>query len=189
MSSSTSAASTFTFGLPRISLSQHLLALAVLLLLSSISTTSAQQYCNVCRNAPSGGVRDIAAPKKSFTLSNGKTFTCGQIKASMRDIRVDGSAAPGEKNMCARAQLIVEANCACSGPKIASTASEFKDPNPACSLCGAGKSVPSTKWGDLTNTGSYGMMNCQGLQQALKEGVFPATACSTIKSKSSGTCC
>jgi hypothetical protein len=167
-----------------------------LLLLSSIltmTTVTAQQSCNVCRDPPAGGFRDLANPGKSFTLPNGKTFTCGSIKEAMQDIRVDGMAAPGEKHLCATSQYIVYYNCECYGTPIPGLDEEYVDPNPACSLCAGSnldnRSVPSVNFGTLTNTVSYGNMNCQGLEQAMREGVFPPSACGAIQSSSAATCC
>jgi hypothetical protein len=153
----------------------------------------AVQFCNVCRDPPSGGFRDLANPGKSFTLINGKTFTCGFMKESTQDIRVDNSAAPGEKHMCATAQYIVWQHCDCYGTPIPGLNDIYIDPNPACNLCAASnldnRAVPPVNFGSLTNTGSYGNMNCQGLEMALREGVFPPSACGGIQQRSASDCC
>jgi hypothetical protein len=164
------------------------------LILTTTTTVTAQgQFCNVCRPPPAGGFRDLANPGHSFTLINGKTFTCGQIKEQMQDVRVDSMAAPGEKHFCATAQYIVWQNCECYGTPIPGFDDVYVDPNPACNLCAAGnldnRSVPPVNYESLTNTGSYGNMNCQGLEMALREGVFPPSACSAIQRTSAGTCC
>ncbi|KAG7342489.1 hypothetical protein IV203_007582 [Nitzschia inconspicua] len=167
--------------------------LVAILFLTTFSGSSAQRFCNVCRNPPGGGFRDLANPGKSFTLPNGKTFTCGFMKQSMRDVRVDNMAAPGEKHMCATAQYIVDRHCSCYGTPIPPLASEFVDPNPACRLCAGGRfdstRVPRVNYNRLTNTGNYGSLNCRGLELALAQGVFPASACSNLRQRSGPTCC
>jgi hypothetical protein len=109
-----------------------------ILLLTTLTMTIAGQFCNVCRDPPSGGFRDLATPRKSFTLPNGNTFTFVYV-----------------------------------------------DPNPACRLCSASnldnRALPPVNYGSLTNTGSYGNMNCQGLEMASQEGVFPPSACGESK--------
>jgi hypothetical protein len=158
-----------------------------------MASVATGQFCNVCRDPPSGGFRDLSNPEKSFTLINGKTFTCGFMKESTQDIRVDSMAAPGEKHLCATAQYIVEHNCECYGTPIPASADEYVDPNPACRLCAASgldnNKVPVVNYGTLTNTGSYGSLNCQGLELALAEGVFPPSACGAIQTTSATTCC
>ncbi|KAG7342503.1 hypothetical protein IV203_007596 [Nitzschia inconspicua] len=165
----------------------------VLLILTTISLTSAQQFCNVCRDPPGGGFRDLSNPGKAFTLPNGVRYTCGSLKQSMRDVRVDNMAAAGEKHMCATAQYLTENYCDCYGTPIASLESEYVDPNPACRLCAGNRFdsrfVPSVNWNRLTNTGNYGSMNCQGLEKAMAEGVFAPSACGNLQQRSGPTCC
>jgi hypothetical protein len=155
--------------------------------------TMAGQFCNVCRDPPSGGFRDLTNINKSFTLPNGKTFTCGFLKESTQDVRVDYMAAPGEKHLCATTQWLVAMHCDCYGTPIPDLEDVYVDPNPACRLCSASnldnRAVPPVNYGSLTNTGSYGNMNCQGLEMALQEGVFPPSACGSIQQRSAGDCC
>ncbi|KAG7336567.1 hypothetical protein IV203_017785 [Nitzschia inconspicua] len=190
---STNISTTLSFNATVLGSKQRILLLVALLLLSTFSGSSAQRFCNVCRNPPGGGFRDLANPGKRFTLPNGRTFTCGFMKQSMRDVRVDNTAAPGERHMCATAQYIVDRYCNCYGTPMAPIASEFIDPNPACRLCGLprldNRRVPRVNYNKLTDTGRYGRLNCRGLEMALAQGVFPASACSQLRQRSANHCC
>jgi hypothetical protein len=95
--------------------------------------------------------------------------------------------------MCATAQYLAWQNCECYGVQIPGLDEEYTDPNPACKLCVGSnldcKNVPMPNYSLLTNTGGYGKMNCLGLEQALAEGVFMPSACSTVQRNSAKTCC
>ncbi|KAL3910974.1 MAG: hypothetical protein SGARI_001867, partial [Bacillariaceae sp.] len=138
-------------------------------------------YCNVCGWTPNGG-RFMSKPGKQIWM-NGKKWKCGQIRTSMEDVRVGPWAANGEERWCAQVQSIVLQKCECFGAALVDT---FNDPNPGCRLCPQGKGVPGWKTDWLTDTGKYGSMNCKGLEQALKEGVFPANDCGYLKQQSRG---
>jgi hypothetical protein len=142
------------------------------------------QFCNVCGISPNG-FRGLSNHGKTF-WNNGKRWTCGEVQASMRDVRVDSMAAPGERQWCATVQQIVIANCDCYG---AALVDQYKDPNKGCNLCANGRSVPSKNFAKTVNTGVVGKMNCQGLQKAMKEGVLTANVCSRVASNSRAACC
>lgn len=140
-------------------------------------------FCNVCIDSPNG-FRGLTNHGKTF-WNNGKKWTCGEVAASMRDVRVDSSAAPGERQWCATVQQIVVANCDCYGAELVD---QVKDPNPGCKLCLNGN-VPAKNYDKLVKTGVVGSMNCQGLEYAMKQGVLTANTCSRVAQNSRATCC
>lgn len=134
----------------------------------------------------------MGRPAKKFTQSNGVTMTCGELEASVADLRVGEWAASGENYLCAAAQYIAYLNCDCRGVPIPSPEETYKDPNPACNLCGARTlqfdKVPPPNKDKLTTT-PFGKMNCEGLYLALAEGIVSAYMCPKVTTISGPECC
>jgi hypothetical protein len=156
-----------------------------------VGEASAQYLCNVCRDSPAGqAVRTLADPSQSFVM-NGDTWTCGYLQDTVQDVNPYSGAA-GEARWCGLAQLWAENNCACIGPDIAPTTDNIKDPNPACDLCAGNfqfDSVPQLNAELTANTGVAGNMNCEGLYNAMAEGVLTTNLCPTVQANAGPTCC
>lgn len=147
-------------------------------------------YCNICRDVP-GGVswRNLASPGQSFDM-NGESWSCGYLQETVQDVN-PYNGAPGEARMCAIAQTFAEAECDCNGPSIPGINSVAQDLNPACDLCEgqAMKFVPSVNSGITAQTGVAGNMNCQGLYNAMAQGVLTSNLCPIVKQNAGPTCC
>ena len=145
--------------------------------------------CNICRNPPSGK-REVINLGKTFTQSNGKTMTCGELQASVQDVLPEGGG-PGEARLCATAQYLAWLHCDCSGPSIPPPTDDFKDSNPSCNLC-AGRDfdfIPQPNRDKLSETGCCGRMNCSILYKGAAEGVLTTNMCSTVQQNSGADCC
>lgn len=171
--------------------------LLVLVLASSVNPERQQcdaspiYSCNVCRNPPQGS-RGLINGGKTFGQSNGVTMSCTELQLSVQDVNPT-SGAPGEARLCATAQYLAYLNCECSGPAIPNPTDTYKEPNPACDLCGAPglqfKFVPSPNQDKLTNTRVAGQQNCAGLYKAAAQGVLSANLCPTVQQYSGPDCC
>eukprot|EP00539_Tryblionella_compressa_P001020 CAMPEP_0178743510 /NCGR_PEP_ID=MMETSP0744-20121128/6245_1 /TAXON_ID=913974 /ORGANISM="Nitzschia punctata, Strain CCMP561" /LENGTH=212 /DNA_ID=CAMNT_0020396521 /DNA_START=341 /DNA_END=979 /DNA_ORIENTATION=- len=122
---------------------------------------------------------------------NGDTWTCGYLQETVEDVRANGGAA-GEARWCALAQLWAEQHCSCAGPAIPPTSDNYKDPNAACDLCEGNFQfdyVPAVNSDVTANTGVAGNMNCEGLYQAMAEGVLTGNLCPVVRQNAGPTCC
>ena len=150
----------------------------------------ASAQCNVCRDSPAGtATRTLADPSQSFVM-NGETWTCGYLQETVQDVNPYSGAA-GEARWCGLAQYWAENSCTCNGPSIAPSSDTYKDPNAACNLCAGFQFdyVPAVN-SDLTaNTGVAGTMNCQGLYDAMAQGVLSTNLCPTVQANAGATCC
>lgn len=148
-------------------------------------------YCNICRDAPNNSIawRNIANPSQSFKM-NGESWTCGYLQDTVQDVN-PYSGAPGEARWCGLAQTFAEESCTCTGPDIPSMNDQVKDLNPACDLCKgqAFDYVPSVNNGLTANTGVAGNMNCQGLYNAMSQGVLTSNLCPTVIANAGPVCC
>lgn len=166
--------------------------LLITLVITHICTAST--YCNVCRDPPinSKKGRWMVAKKKKFKQNNGIEMTCGELEASVADVRVGQWAAAGENYLCATAQYLAWEHCTCKGAHIPSPEDSYKDPNPACNLCGHSSlqydHVPHPNKDKLTNT-QFGKMNCEGLYLALAEGIVSSYVCPRVTMTSGPECC
>jgi hypothetical protein len=157
-----------------------------------VQGVSAQVLCNICRESPPNQpARTLANPSQSFTM-NGDQWTCGYLQETVQDVLAVGGAA-GEARACALAQLWAEQKCQCNGPSIPPTTDNIKDPNPACDLCPSGQFqfnyVPAVNADVTASTGVAGNMNCEGLYQAMSEGVLTSNICPTVRANAGPICC
>jgi hypothetical protein len=148
--------------------------------------------CNICRNPPQGN-RFLANGAITFSQSNGVTMSCMDLQLSVQDVNPTPSGAPGEARLCATAQYLAYLHCPCSGPAIAAPTDGYKDPNPACDLCGAPgldfAYVPGPNQDKITDTRVAGRQSCSGLYLAAAKGVLTANLCPTIRQYSGPDCC
>jgi len=168
----------------------------VALLLSSLYQVQAENWngratpvtCSICRDAN----RPILNPNKSFTMNNGKTWTCQYLQETVQDVDAN-SLYENERLMCARAQLQGEdGGCQCGGgdANMAPIQSQVTQLNPPCDLCAGQASavVPSSKYETAVAT-SVGRHNCQGLYFALASGIVSEPVCPVIQRMAGATCC
>lgn len=148
-------------------------------------------YCNVCRDAPNNNVewRNLANPSQSFQM-NGETWTCQYLQDTVQDVNPYNGAA-GEARWCTLAQTFAEENCSCNGPQIPSMNDQVQDLNPACDLCQGQQLnyVPSVNSGITADTGVAGNMNCQGLYNAMSQGVLTSNLCPIVIANAGPVCC
>lgn len=148
-------------------------------------------YCNICRDAPNNNVawRNIANPSQSFQM-NGENWTCQYLQDTVQDVN-PYNGAPGEGRWCALAQTFAEDHCTCTGPSIPSMNDQVQNLNPACDLCKGQQLnyVPSVNSGLTANTGVAGNMNCQGLYNAMSQGVLTSNLCPTVIKNAGPVCC
>lgn len=148
-------------------------------------------YCNVCRDAPNNSVewRNLANPSESFKM-NGETWTCQYLQDTVQDVNPYNGAA-GEARWCTLAQTFAEEHCTCNGPQIPSMNDQVQNLNPACDLCQGQQLnyVPSVNSGITANTGVAGNMNCQGLYNAMSQGVLTSNLCPIVIANAGPVCC
>mmetsp|Transcript_24302 Transcript_24302/g.67290 ORF Transcript_24302/g.67290 Transcript_24302/m.67290 type:complete len:274 (-) Transcript_24302:212-1033(-) len=148
-------------------------------------------YCNVCRDAPNPNVawRNLANRGESFSM-NGETWTCGYLQDTVQDVN-PYSASEGEQRWCSLAQTLANDHCTCTGPDIGNMNDNIKQLNPACDLCQGQQLsyVPQVNSGITANTGVAGNMNCEGLYNAMAQGVLTSNLCPTVISNAGPTCC
>jgi len=148
-------------------------------------------YCNVCRDAPNNNVewRNLVNPGKSFSM-NGEPWTCGYLQDTVQDVN-PYNGADGEARWCALAQTFAENHCDCVGPQIPSLNQQYKDQNKGCDLCQGQQLnyVPSVNSGITANTGVAGNMNCEGLYNAMSQGVLTSNLCPIVVQNAGPTCC
>jgi len=148
-------------------------------------------YCNVCRDAPNNDVawRNLANPSQSFRM-NGETWTCQYLQDTVQDVN-PYTGAEGEARWCALAQTFASENCSCSGPQIPSMNDQVQNLNPACDLCQGQQLnyVPTVNSGITANTGVAGNMNCQGLYNAMSQGVLTSNLCPIVIANAGPVCC
>jgi hypothetical protein len=148
-------------------------------------------YCNICRDGPNNSQdwRNLVSPGASFQM-NGDTWTCGYLQDTVQDVN-PYNGAPGEARWCALAQTFAEDHCQCDGPNIPSMNDSYRDLNPACDLCQGQQLnyVPSVNSGLTANTGVAGNMNCQGLYNAMAQGVLTTNLCPTVIQNAGPVCC
>jgi len=148
-------------------------------------------YCNVCRDAPNNSVawRNLVNPSQSFKM-NGETWTCQYLQDTVQDVNPYNGAA-GEARWCTLAQTFAEQHCTCNGPQIPSMNDQVQNLNPACDLCQGQQLnyVPSVNSGITANTGVAGNMNCQGLYNAMSQGVLTSNLCPIVKANAGPVCC
>mmetsp|Transcript_25716 Transcript_25716/g.56397 ORF Transcript_25716/g.56397 Transcript_25716/m.56397 type:complete len:276 (-) Transcript_25716:215-1042(-) len=148
-------------------------------------------FCNVCRDAPNPSVawRNLANPSQTFTM-NGENWSCGYLQDTVQDVDPYNGGA-GEARWCALAQTFANDYCTCSGPDIGNLNDQVNSINPACDLCRGQQLnyVPSVNSGITANTGVAGNMNCQGLYNAMAQGVLTSSLCGTVISNAGPTCC
>lgn len=148
-------------------------------------------FCNVCRDTPnpSSSWRNLANRAQSFQM-NGETWTCGYLQDTVQDINPYNGAG-GEARWCALAQTFANDYCTCTGPDIGDMNDNVKQLNPACDLCQGQQLnyVPQVNSGITANTGVAGNMNCEGLYNAMAQGVLTSNLCPTVISNAGPTCC
>lgn len=148
-------------------------------------------YCNICRDAPNNDVawRNLNNPSQSFQM-NGERWTCQYLQDTVQDVN-PYTGAPGEARWCGLAQTFAEEHCTCSGPNIPSLSEQVQNLNPSCDLCQGQQLnyVPSVNSGITANTGVAGNMNCQGLYNAMSQGVLTSNLCPTVKANAGPVCC
>lgn len=146
--------------------------------------------CNICQ-----GNSTLINGDKEFTMANGLTWTCKYLQETVQD--VDENGMWGEAQMCRQAQLHAEwGECDCTEDddlyeEPASLLDQYVDPNDACNMCAGMENnfVPDSKKGSLVNTGILGTQNCEGLYNAMMEGIISANLCPTIKEVAGPACC
>lgn len=148
-------------------------------------------FCNVCRDSPNPDTawRNLANPSETFTM-NGENWSCGYLQDTVQDVNPYNGAA-GEARWCALAQTFANKYCTCNGPDIGDLNDQVKQINPACDLCRGQQLnyVPSVNSGITANTGVAGNMNCEGLYNAMAQGVLTSSLCGTVISNAGPTCC
>ena len=148
--------------------------------------------CNVCRDPPQGD-RYLINPGKSFTQSNGRDTTCGELQEWVQDVEPVGGS-PGEAELCGLTQYLAWFHkCDCFGPDIPSPQDNVNDPNASCDICGASdldfNYIPEPNREKLTDTGCCGKQNCDGLYFAAANGVLSSTLCPIVQKNSGPECC
>lgn len=148
-------------------------------------------FCNVCRDSPNNDVawRNLVNPSQSFQME-GESWTCGYLQDTVQDVNpYQGSA--GEARWCGLAQTFANDFCTCNGPDIGNMNDQFIQLNPACDLCSGQqlKYVPEVNTGITANTGVAGNMNCEGLYNAMAQGVLTSNLCGTVIANAGPTCC
>lgn len=148
-------------------------------------------YCNICRDAPNNDVawRNLSNPSQSFQM-NGENWSCQYLQDTVQDVN-PYNGAPGEARWCSLAQTFAEENCSCNGPQIPSMNDQVQNLNPACDLCQGQQLayVPSVNSGITADTGVAGNMNCQGLYNAMSQGVLTSNLCPTVIANAGPVCC
>mmetsp|Transcript_21957 Transcript_21957/g.52264 ORF Transcript_21957/g.52264 Transcript_21957/m.52264 type:complete len:271 (+) Transcript_21957:176-988(+) len=148
-------------------------------------------YCNVCRDAPNNNVewRNLANPSESFQM-NGESWSCQYLQDTVQDVNPYNGAA-GEARWCTLAQTFAEEHCTCTGPQIPSMNDSVQQLNPACDLCKGQQLnyVPSVNSGITADTGVAGNMNCQGLYNAMSQGVLTSNLCPIVIANAGPVCC
>ena len=148
--------------------------------------------CNICRNPPQG-TRELVNGGKTFGQSNGVTMSCLDLQLSVQDVNPTSTGSAGEARLCSTAQYLAYLHCDCSGPTISPPTDVYKDPMPACDLCGGPgldfNFVPGPNQDKLTDTRVAGQQNCVGLYTAAAQGVISTNLCPTIQQYSGPDCC
>ena len=146
-------------------------------------------FCPICRSND----RPILNPNHSFTMVNGITWTCKYLQETVQDVDMNGWES--EQIMCRHAQLQAENHgCLCGGPALPPISEQIHDINPTCDMCattpGAGTyGIPFGNRNKLVNTGVVGTHNCQGLFDALADGIMSANLCPSIQAIAGTACC
>lgn len=161
---------------------------------AQIALSPGPYSCNICRDPPAGtaGTRELINHDKAFTMANGNYWTCGYLQETVQDLQPVGGA-PGEATLCATTQYLAWQYCDCFGVEIPGPLDTYKEPNPACDLCGSGTNmfsyVPDVNYEKTTNTQVMGVHNCLGLYQAMAQGVLSSNLCPTVQAASGLDCC
>ena len=151
--------------------------------------------CPICRRTD----RPLLNPDHPFTMVNGITWTCKYLQETVQD--VDEYGWESERIMCRSAQLQAEQHgCRCGGEPMAALQSTYVDLNPACNMCATVamkdsnlntqlSPIPFENKDKLVNTGIIGSHNCQGLFEALADGILSSTLCPQIQTVAGPVCC
>jgi len=152
--------------------------------------TENEYACNACRDSPDGE-RVLINPSKSFTQSNGRYTTCGELQEWVQDVQPSGGS-QGEAELCGLTQYLAWFHdCDCEGPDIPPLDEHVNELNPSCDIC-KNKDfdyVPEPNREKLTDTGCCGKHNCDGLYFAAAKGVIQSDQCPTVQKNSGPTCC
>jgi len=153
--------------------------------------------CPICRRTD----RPLLNPQQQFTMVNGITWTCKYLQETVQD--VDEYGWESERIMCRSAQLQAEQQgCRCGGEALAPLQSQYVDLNPACNMCARVVAtiqdstqnvqlspIPFENKEKLVHTGIIGTHNCQGLFEALADGILSSTLCPQIQTVAGPVCC
>lgn len=146
--------------------------------------------CPICRTND----RPMLNPDHQFTMSNGITWTCHYLQETVQDVEMNGWES--ERIMCRQAQLQAEDHgCLCGGVPLPPFSSQVNDINPACDMCAGSSSstysygIPFVNTNKLVNTGIVGTHNCQGLFDALADGILSSNLCPQIQAIAGQECC
>ena len=152
--------------------------------------------CPICRRTD----RPLLTPDHQFTMVNGITWTCKYLQETVQD--VDEYGWESERIMCRSAQLQAEQHgCRCGGDALAPLQSQYVDLNPACNMCARVATIQDSKQNvqlspipfenkeKLVHTGIIGTHNCQGLFEALADGILSSTLCPQIQTVAGPVCC